>query len=67
MKFELTYTVKRQFEVPESATDEEYDALKETVIAGIAGANSANGNIKVIRIDTPAEPQPPYEISKDCD
>lgn len=67
MKFELTYTVKRQFEIPENATDEEYDAMKETVIAGIAGANSDNGNVKVVRIDTPAEQPPKYEMNKECD
>ncbi len=64
MEFKLTYTVTKIFEVPENATDEEYDALKETVIAGIAGPEK--GNIKVERIDTPAKQPEPYKINRDA-
>ena len=35
MQFKLTYTVSRTFEIPDGASDEEYDAMKETVITGI--------------------------------
>ena len=37
MQFKLTYTVSRTFEIPDGASDEEYDAMKETVITGIVG------------------------------
>jgi hypothetical protein len=38
MKFQLTYTAVREFEIPENATDEEYDAMKEVIMAGMDGS-----------------------------
>ena len=68
MEFEVQYTVKRRFEVPENATDEEYDALRDTVIDGIAGSSkNIDGTVKAKRIDTPAKEPPKYDINKDCD
>ena len=67
MKFEVTYTTKRVFEIPEGATDEEYDAMKEVIVASIEGAPVVAENVKVVRLDVPAEPQPAYEVNKDCD
>lgn len=70
MQFKLTYTVSRTFEIPDGASDEEYDAMKETVITGIVGNSSNNaveGTVKVKRIDTPAAKQPePYQINRDA-
>ena len=67
MKFQLTYTAVREFEIPENATDEEYDAMKEVIMASIEAAKVTPDNVKVVRLDTPAEPLPEYEINKDCD
>ena len=36
-KFRVKYIVTREFEVPDNATDEEYDAMKDTVVTGIVG------------------------------
>jgi hypothetical protein len=69
MKFEIAvnYSTKRTFEIPEGATDEEYDAMKEIIIASIQAEPLSAADIKVTRIDVPAEPRPTYEINKDCD
>ena len=65
-KFKITYTVTREFGVPDNATDQEYDAMKEIVIAGIQGAKE-NGNIKIELIDAPDEIKEKYIINPDCD
>ena len=31
-KFEITYTMKKTFTIPDTATDEEYDAARDTVV-----------------------------------
>ena len=67
MQFEVTYTTKRTFEIPEGATDEEYDAMKQIIMASIEGAPVSAENVKVVRLDTPPVEPPPYEINKDCD
>ena len=67
MKFKVTYTTVREFEIPEGATDEDYDAMKEVILAGIQGTKIEPDNVKVERIDVPAEPAPEYKINKDCD
>lgn len=67
MKFKVTYTAVREFEIPEGATDEEYDAMKEVILAGIQDTKIEPDNVKVERIDVPAEPVPEYKINKDCD
>lgn len=67
MKFEVTYTAKRTFEIPEGATDEEYDAMKEVIVASIESTKITPDAVKVVRLDVPAEPLPEYEINNDCD
>jgi len=69
MKFEVAvnYSTKRTFEIPEGATDEEYDAMKQIIIASIEAEPLSGANIKVTRLDVPADPQPKYEINKECD
>jgi len=69
MQFKLTYTVSRTFEIPDGASDEEYDAMKETVITGIVGDRSNNvveGTVKVERLDTPPVQPPKYETNMDA-
>lgn len=69
MQFKLTYTVSRTFEIPDGASDEEYDAMKETVITGIVGDRSNNvveGTVKVERLDTPPAQPPKYETNMDA-
>ena len=69
MQFKLTYTVSRTFEIPDGASDEEYDAMKETVITGIVGDRSNNaveGTVKVERLDPPPVQPPKYETNMDA-
>ena len=66
MKFKIGITYTREFEVPENATDEEYDELKAIAMLGMRNVDITK-YIKVERINTPAAPQPKYEINKDCD
>lgn len=66
MKFKINITYAREFEVPENATDEEYDEAKAIAMLGLQNVD-VRKFIKVERIDTPAEPLPKYEINKDCD
>lgn len=66
MKFKINITYTREFEVPENATDEEYDDAKAIALIGMRNVDIAKF-IKVERIDTPAKPLPKYEINKDCD
>lgn len=64
MQFKLEYTLRRTFDVPDNATDEEYDALKKTVIDSLT---LAGGELKVTLVEKPAPVPPKYEINKDCD
>ena len=73
MQFKLTYTVNktitRTFEIPDGASDEEYDAMKETVIAGITGnpdISAVEGTVKVERLDTPPVQPPKYDTNPDA-
>lgn len=66
MKFQVTYTAVREFEIPDGATDEEYDAMKEIIVASIGTTTVTPQDVKVKRIDVPAAPQPAYEINKEC-
>ena len=66
MKFKISITYTRECEVPENATDEEYDDAKAIAVIGMRNIDIAKF-IKVDRIDTPAKPLPKYEINKDCD
>lgn len=64
-KFRLTYTVTREFTVPDTATDEEYDAMKETVMEGLGTDMDADA-VKVELIDAPDEIKEKYIINRDC-
>lgn len=64
-KFRLTYTVTREFTVPDTATDEEYDAMKETVMEGL-GTNMDADAVKVELIDAPDEIKEKYIINREC-
>lgn len=68
-KFKITNTATnetREFGVPDNATDQEYDAMKEIVIAGLQDNNEI-GNIKIELIDAPDEIKEKYIINPDCD
>ncbi len=65
-KFRLNYTVTREFAIPDTATDEEYDALKATVIDELK-LDTTIGNVKVDLIDAPDEIKQKYIINRDCD
>ncbi|MBO7693313.1 MAG: hypothetical protein J6T10_11845 [Methanobrevibacter sp.] len=63
-KFEITYTLKKTFTVPNTATDEEYDEVKNTVVDEIKAAGGTD--IKVKLVDAPDEIKQKYIINKDC-
>lgn len=66
-KFKVTMDgCTKEFEIPDNATDEEYDEMKAIVIAGFQ-ANSGKGEIKVELIDAPDEIKAKYIYNKDCD
>lgn len=67
MKFKVTYTTVREFEIPENATDEEYDAMKGIIVAAIDATTVTPNDVKVERLDVLAEPLPEYKVNKDCD
>ena len=64
-KFRLTYTVTREFTVPDTATDEEYDVMKETVMEGLGTDMDADA-VKVELIDAPDEIKEKYIINREC-
>lgn len=74
-KFKVTYTATREFEVPDNATDEEYDELKaicikllkEICLISLTKELVKPDEIKVELVTRPDEPKPKYEINKDCD
>lgn len=66
MKFKINITYTKEFEIPENATNEEYDDAKAIALIGMRNIDLAKF-IKVERIETPAKPLPKYEINKDCD
>jgi len=55
------------FEIPENATDEEYDAMKTIIMASVGTAEVTPDNVKLERIDVQAEEPHKYEINKECD
>lgn len=63
-KFEITYTLKKTFTVPNTATDEEYDAVKNTVVDEIKAAGG--DNIKVKLVDAPDEIKQKYIPNLEC-
>lgn len=69
MQFELTYAVRRTFEIPDGATDEEYDAMKASVITGIVcnpELHAVEGTVTVRKLNTPPKEQPKYETNPDA-
>lgn len=67
-KFLITIPLKREFEVPDNATDEEYDALKEIAIEGMkANPDLDEGDIHVELVDAPDEIKEKYIYNRDCD
>jgi len=66
-KFKLEYIVTREFAVPDNATDEEYDAMKDTVVTGIVGTGaSTEGHVRVKLIDAPDEIKEKYIPNLEC-
>lgn len=64
-KFEITYTMKKTFTVPDAATDEEYDAVKKTVVDAVIADGGTD--LKTELVDAPDEIKQKYIINKDCD
>ena len=63
-KFEITYTMKKTFTIPDTATDEEYDAARDTVVDGIKADGGTD--IGVTLVDAPEEIKAKYIINKEC-
>jgi hypothetical protein len=63
-KFEITYTMKKTFTIPDTATDEEYDAARDTVVDGIKADGGTD--ISVQLVDAPEEIKAKYIINKEC-
>lgn len=63
-KFEITYTMKKTFTIPDTATDEEYDAARDTVVDGIKADGGTNIGVQLV--DAPEEIKAKYIISKEC-
>lgn len=66
-KFKITYTTTREFEVPDNATDEQYNEMKAICLLGLTKEPVKPDAVKVELIEAPDEPKPKYEINKDCD
>ena len=64
-EFEVTYTVKRKFTIPDTATDEEYDAMKDMVVAAMS-KEGVQSDVKVKLTDAPDEIRQKYIINKEC-
>jgi hypothetical protein len=66
-KFLITVPLKREFEVPDNATDEEYDSLKEVALAGMmANPDIDRDDAKVELIDAPDAIKQKYIINPDA-
>ncbi len=64
-KFEITYTMKKTFTIPDTATDEEYDAARNMVVDAIKADGGTDIGVKLV--DAPDEVMQKYVINKDCD
>ena len=64
-KFEITYTMKKTFTVPDAATDEEYDAVKKTVVDAVIADGGTD--LKTELVDALDEIKQKYIYNKDCD
>ena len=63
-KFEITYTMTKTFTIPDTATDEEYDAARDTVVDGIKADGGTDIGVKLV--DAPEEIKAKYIINKEC-
>ena len=64
--FKITVTAVREFTVPDTATDEQYDELKAVAIMGMNEEKITPDKVKVELIDAPDEIKAKYIINKDC-
>lgn len=64
-KFKLTILIPREFTIPDSATDEEYDAMKNCILEDFRGLDK-DAIVKVELVDAPPEVKEKYIINKDC-
>ena len=60
----LTYTMKKTFTIPDTATDEEYDATRDTLVGVIKTDGGTDIDIKLV--DAPEEIKAKYIINKEC-
>ncbi|MBO4531508.1 MAG: hypothetical protein J5767_12830 [Paludibacteraceae bacterium] len=63
-KFEITYTMKKTFTLRDDATDEEYDAARDTVVEGIKADGGTDIGVKLV--EAPDEVMQKYVINKEC-
>ncbi|MBO4784906.1 MAG: hypothetical protein J5521_09185 [Lachnospiraceae bacterium] len=56
--------MKKTFTIPDTATDEEYDAARDTVVEGIK--TDGGTDISVQLVDAPEEIKAKYIINKEC-
>lgn len=63
-KLEITYTMKKTFTVPDTATDEEYDAVKKTVVDAVVADGCTD--LKTELVDAPVEIKQKYIYNKGC-
>lgn len=63
-KFEITYTMKKTFTIPDTATDEEYDAARDMVVEGIKADGGTDVTVQLV--DAPEEIKQKYIINKEC-
>jgi hypothetical protein len=63
-KFEITYTMKKTFTIPDTATDEEYDAARDTVVDVIKADGGTDIDVKLV--DAPEEIKAEYITNKEC-
>ena len=63
-KFEITYTMKKTFTIPDTATDEDYDAARDTLVGVIKADGGTDIDIKLV--DAPEEIKAKYIINKEC-
>jgi hypothetical protein len=63
-KFEITYKMKKTFTLRDDATDEEYDAARDTVVEGIKADGGTEIGVKLV--EAPDEVMQKYVINKEC-
>ena len=63
-KFEITYKMKKTFTLRDDATDEEYDAARDTVVEGIKADGGTEIGVKLV--EAPDEIKAKYIINKEC-